>query len=302
MSLRGYGYLIERGFFPEKGGGGGGSTNTATVITVPEWAQPYVQQYAQQAYDLWQGGSLTTYAGDIIAPQNTDELEGIDGLATRGRYGDQVITKAIAYLEKVINGEFLDGTEAGFLQSVQESLTKGEDGFNNEIYPLIGRKAYYVGDSDPAYLAQTLAAGFPTLYNERMRAAFYAENFMRERRLQHHGLGYGVEMGKHAAIDAETLRSAGMYAREYLQTTYQLSHKLFIEQQELSIVKLEIFGNCLRALTGSQQTTTETNPEQNKFMAAVGGAVTGAMVGFYFGGWVGAAIGGIIGGVIGLFG
>lgn len=284
--------------------GGGGGTNTSYVKTVPDWAEPYVAQYAQQAYDLWQGGAVSVYTGDIIAPQNTDELEGIDGLATRGRYGDQVVIKAIAYLEKVINGEFLDGTEAGFLQALSDTLTNAGDSFNNEIYPLIGRKAYYVGDADPTYLAQTLAAGFPAIYTERMRAALYAENFMRERRIQHHGLGFGVEMGKHAAIDAETLRASGMYMREYLQSTYILSHKLFIQAQEIEVVKLEIFGNCLRALTGSQQTTTETNPEQNKFMAAVGGAVSGAVVGYYLTGGnpIGAIAGGIIGGIIGLFG
>jgi len=278
---------------------GGGGDSEAYVKHVPPWAEDEVAAYAQQAYDLWQGSTISSYTGDIVAAQTTDELEGIDGLATRGRYGDQVITKAIAYLDKVINGEFLDGTEAAFLLALSETLTGAEDGFNNEVYPLIGRKPYYVGDSDPSYLAQSLAAGFPATYNARTQAAIYAENYGRERGLQQHGLGFGVEMGKHAAIDAEALRRAGLYVREYLQSTYVLEHKLFVEAQEVNVVKLEIFGNCLRALTGSSQKTTKQGPEQNKMMSAVGGAVVGGVAGWYIGAELGFAYGGPIGAAVG---
>ena len=310
MSFRAYEYLEERGFFPRNGGGGGGGTSTSTLVTVPDWAQPYVEQYAQMAYDLWQAGTLTTYAGTIIAVQNTDEVEGIDGLATRGRYGDQVITKAIAYLEKIINGELLDGTAAGFLAALGFSLDKSTDAFEDEVLPRIGRKAYYAGDPiDPAYAegrtnlyAQTLAAPFPATYNARMQAAMFAENWLKERGIQQHGLGFGVEMGKHAAIDAEALRRAGLYQRDYIQSTYLLSHKLFTEQQELEIVKLEIFGNCLRALTGSQQSTSQTQ-EGNKMMQSVGGVMAGASLGYMVTGGnpIGALVGGAIGGIIGWF-
>jgi hypothetical protein len=264
------------------------------------------------------GGALQVYSGPIFAAQNQDEIDGIAGLATRGRYGDQVITKGIAYLDDVINSGQLAGTKAPFLAALA-SVTDNSTADWASVYSRIGRKAYYVGDTDSTYLAQRLTTTprygstvdtIPEIYNARIEAKIYDDNFRKERSIQDHALGYGVEMGKHAAIDAETLRRAGLYQREYVQAGYVLSHKLFLEEQELAVVNLEIFGNCLRALTGSQQTTTETLAGANKITAAVGMGVVGGVAGWYIGsnlaaagstlgGPIGAAIGFAIGGIIG---
>jgi hypothetical protein len=281
------------------GGGGGGGTSTSTVRTVPDWAIPYVTAYWDQAYALWQADTLAVYTGDITADQPQDEVDGIAGLANRGRYGDQVITKAIAYENDVINGGFLPGTKAAFLAALALVTGNSTTDFAS-VNSRIGRKPLFVGDSDSTLLAQTLVAGTPALYNGRMSTLIYADNFRKERDIQGHGLAYGVEMGKHAAIDAEALRRAGLYQREYLQGTYELSHRLFVEGQEISVANLELFGNAIRALTGSQQSST-TNTEGNKLMSAVGGAMGGAMFGFMVGGPIGAIAGGVIGGVIGWF-
>jgi hypothetical protein len=141
----------------------------------------------------------------------------------------------------------------------------------------------------------------PALFNARVSAALYNDNYKKGRVFRDHAMAYGVEMGKHPAIDAESLRKAGLAVREYLQNNYVLNHKLFIEQEEVNVAKIEIFGNCLRALTGSQQTTTSTDPKANPVMAAVGGAITGAMIGSMFG-IPGMIVGGAIGAIVGLFG
>lgn len=283
------------------GGGGGGGTSTTTMIAVPPWAQDEVAAYGTAAYNLWQGSAIAAYSGDIVAAQPVDELEGIDGLATRGRYGDQVISKAIDYLDDVINDGFLSGLKANFLSALANVTGKATASFA-DVSSRIGRKLYYQYDPDSTLLAQTLAAGYPATYTGRMEALIYAENYDRERGIQDHALGFGVEMGKHAAIDAEALRRAGLYAREYLQGSYEMNHKLWLEGQEIEVVKLEIFGNCLRALTGSQQTTTENTPQSNKMMNAVGGAIVGGVAGWYIGasiGWLGGPLGALAGAVIG---
>ncbi len=278
--------------------GGGGGTSTSTVISVPAWAQDTVSLYATTAMALKDASTIQPYAGTIVATQPADETDGIAGLANRGRYGDQVIVKAIAYLDDVINGGRLPGTKADFLAALGFVTGNSTSSFAS-VNSRIGKKALFVGDPDSSYLARTLATGYPALYNTRVSAKIYADNYKREREIQDHALGYGVEMGKHAAIDAEALRRAGFYQREYLQSTYVLDHKLFVEQQEMAVVNLEIFGNVLRALTGSQQTTTQQQ-EGNKLMGAVGGVIAGAMIGSYFGP-VGTVVGGVIGGVLGWF-
>ncbi len=283
------------------GGGSGGGTSTSTVRSVPDWAIPYVQNYFQKAYDLWKADTLTVYTGDVTADQPLDETDGIAGLAIRGRYGDQVITKAIAYENDVINGGYLPGTKAVYLAALALVTGNSTTDFAS-VNSRIGRKPYFVGDPDATLLAQTFVTTTPATYNARMSALIYADNFHKERVIQDHGLAYGVEMGKHAAIDAESLRRAGLYQREYLQGTYQLSHKQFVEQQEIAVANLEIFGNAIRAITGSMQTSTTSTEGQSKFMATatgvVGGAITGAVIGSVIPG-VGTVIGGIVGGVVG---
>ena len=92
-------------------------------------------------------------------------------------------------------------------------------------------------------------------------------------------MGRGGELAKGAVTDAETLRKAGFYAREYLQSTYELTHKLFIEGEEIDIFRLEIFGNMLRAITGSMQTSTQDVNNASGLMQAVG--VASSVAGIY---------------------
>jgi len=275
--------------------------STNTVVTVPSWAQNYVKQYAQRAYDLWQAQILVAFTGQIVAAQPQNEADGIQALAIRGAGGDAVISKATAFIDDVIAGNRLSGTKQEFIDAL--ALVTGNSTTDFALVSSrIGKKARYVGDPDSTFLARTLAAGYPATFNARMSAAIYADNYAKERVFRDHALAYGVEMGKHPVIDAETLRKAGLANREYVQNSYVLNHKLFLEQQEMGVANLEIFGNMLRSLTGSQQTTTSTDPKSNKLMGAVGGAMTGAMIGSYFGPW-GTAIGFVVGGIAGaLFG
>lgn len=273
---------------------------TSTLITVPSWARGYVQSYAQIAYDLWNQPALVQYTGEITADQPQNEADGIRGLANRGAGGDAVIEKGTAFILDVIQGNRLAG-DADFDAALALVTGNSSSDFAS-VSSRIGKKAYFVGDSDSTLLAQTLSAGYPAVHNARMSAAIYADNYAKERIFLDHALAYGVEMGKHPAIDAETLRKAGLANREYLQTSYVNSHKLWLEGQEMSVANLEIFGNMLRALTGSQQTTTQDQPKGNKTMGALGGAIGGAMIGSQIlPGW-GTAIGFVVGGIAGWLG
>jgi len=261
--------------------------STNTVVTVPSWARDYVNLYAQRAYDLWTLPALVSYTGQIVASQTQNEADGIAALAVRGAGGDAVISKATAFILDVIQGNRLAGTKQEFIDALALVTGNSTADFAS-VSSRIGKKARYVGDPDSTFLAQALAAGYPATFNARISAALYADNYAKERVFRDHAMAYGVEMGKHPVIDAETLHKAGLVNREYLQNSYVLNHKLFIEQQEMAVANLEIFGNMLRALTGSQQTTISTDPTSNKLMAAVGFG----MVGAYVGGAIGGAIAG----------
>lgn len=273
---------------------------TSTLITVPSWARGYVQSYAQIAYDLWNQPALVQYTGDIAADQPQNEADGIAALATRGANGDSVIDKGSDFIDDVILGNRLGG-DADFDAALALVTGNSTTDFAS-VSSRIGKKAYFVGDSDSTLLAQTLSVGYPAAFNARISAAIYADNYAKERNFRDHALAYGVEMAKHPVIDAETLRKAGLANREYTQNTYTLNHQLWLEGQEMSVANLEIFGNMLRALTGSQQTTTSGDQKGNKTMGALGGAIGGAMIGSQIlPGW-GTAIGFVVGGLAGWLG
>jgi len=280
--------------------------STNTVVTVPSWAQASVAAYAENAYNLWTVNPVVAYSGSTAASQTQNEADGIAALATRGRNGELVISKAITFLRSAINGEYLPGTKAEFVAALALVTGNSTTDFAS-VNSRIGKKARYVGDPDSAFLAQTLATGYPALFNARMSAAIYANNYEKEREFRDHAMAYGVEMGKHSALDAELLRKAGLAIRDYLQTTYVIAHKLFVEQQNLAVSNLEIFGNAIRALTGSQQTTISDDPQGNKVAAAVGMGMVAGYAGYYIGAYiggtaygpVGAAIGFVVGGIVG---
>jgi len=183
--------------------------STNTVVAVPTWAQDYVKQYGQMAYDLWNQPALVAYGGSIVAAQPQNEADGIQALAIRGAGGDEVISKATAFILDVIQGNRLAGTKQEFIDALALVTGNSTTDFAS-VSSRIGKKARYVGDPDGTFLAQALAAAYPALFNARVSAAIYADNYAKERVFLDHALAYGVEMGKHPVIDAETLRKAGL--------------------------------------------------------------------------------------------
>jgi hypothetical protein len=275
------------------------ATNTQVVISVPDWARAYVQQYADRAYALWQTPAFVLYSGDIVADQEQNEADGIAGLAARGASGDLVISKATAFALDAIGGGYLPGTKSGFTTALGYVTSNSTSDFAS-VNSRIGKKSMYVGDSDSTYLAQTLATGYPSLFNARVSAAIYQDNYVKERNLLDHSLSYGVELGKHPVIDAETLRKAGLADREYLQNAYTINHKWWLEGQDMAVANLEIMGNMLRSLTNSSSTTTQSDPSgSSKLMTAVGLGVVGYFAGGAVGGLIAGAEAGSIAGPIG---
>ena len=210
--------------------------------------------------------TITPYAGTIIATQNSNETTGIAALATRARNSDATIADAIAFVENIIQGGNLAGLSTTLLAKISSELSGGF----NQVQALIGKKSMYVGDPDTTLLAQTLTSGTAATYYARLAAELENDNYQKERASMDNAMGYGVELAKQSAIDAELLRKAGLYMREYTQGTYEITHKLFIETQEDPIVRLEIFGNMLRALTNSMQTTTQNYNDPSSMMQVVG--------------------------------
>ncbi len=236
---------------------------------------------AVTSIDIDNGGSgygvaaitFAAYGGTIIAPQNANELAGIAALAAHGTGGNLTVDGAYDLADDIISEANLTGLPA----PIKSKINLKGAAADAAILLLIGKSSSFLG-TDPL-LALTLTASSGTTIRNRLLARLENINYHNERASMDSALGMGPELAKQAVTDAETLRKAGFFGREYLQYTYELTNKLFTEGQEINIYKLEIFGNALRALTGSMSTSTQDMNSASGLMQAVGLASTA--VGIY---------------------
>lgn len=285
-------------------GGSKGSSSTTVMKNLPTYAEGYVKSFIERAADL-SNTALQSYADLTYAAQNADETDAITKLAARGRNGNQTIARGVSHVEGVLDGDYLLGTKPEFLTALDKALSKPAATFNNDIKPKIGSTILLMTSTEN--LAQKMVENTTSRYGGRASAMMYLKNYEAERKMQIIGLDHGIEFASQSAKDAEVLRLAGLYVREYLQGKYEDVYKKWYEDQIKAVRRLELLGNAIRALVGTQEATTAPVYRPNSMVAAAGGAMTGAgtamAIGAAYGspaGPIGIAAGALIGGIIGL--
>lgn len=237
--------------------------------------------------------SFSTYA-----PQTSEELSAISKMSTRGRNGNETIKKGKAHLVDVVDGEYLDGSRSEFQGMLSDVKTKAGDAFENEVVPGLGATLYLIGDPAPDNIAEDLSFGVAAKHKDRVEAALLEGNYRIERKRQVYVLGQGVVYSAQDMLDAELLRRSGLYIREYeqgkLEDTWNRTEGRYLSE----IRRLEVLGNAIRSMIGTQEATTTPYYKPNPLVGVAGGAMTGAMLGSAFGPW-GTAGGAVIGGVLG---
>jgi len=286
----------------------GSSSGTATTVVkrLPDYAQPFASAMVVRAQVLSDPSSYVPYGGVTFAAQEGAELQALTTLSNRGRIPNVTITKGIALIEDILDGLYLLGSDA-FFEATEDAVEDNlGPAINTDVVLVLGGSKFAMGNSEGSNLAQTLAATTYTKYFSRIMARLYNENYRAARTDQHQALNIGIEYGAQPIKDAETLRMAGFYDREYRQ---QLDTDLFnkwVDTQVYKIQHLEILGNAIRALVGAQATRTEPFYRPSPWIAAAGGAISGAaagaMIGVETGMWSGpwgAAVGAVVGAGVG---
>lgn len=269
--------------------GGRSGSSTTVVNNLPEYAEQYVTQYLSKAYDFF-SEEFPTYSGTTYASQDSNEIDAIAALAARGRNGNQTISKAVDHVKRVIDGEYLNGTRSEFLAAKDKALTKPRESFETRIKTLLGGTLLLVGDLSGENHAQDLSVDTADRQLNRAEAEMYGRNYDFERKIQKHVLSYGPAYASQSAKDAELLRMAGIHGRIYTQGSYEDIYKKWLEDQAREIRRLEILGNALRSLVGTQETTTQPYHRTSPMAAMAGGALSGASLGPW-GALAGAAVG-----------
>jgi hypothetical protein len=304
-------------------GGSSKGSSTTTVKRLPAYAEPYAKSYLEGAETL-SLEAYTNYPENTYADQTADEIAAIAKLVARGSGGNALIDKSIVYLEAVLDGDYLLGVYSKFTDLLSTISSKTTAQFST-INDLLGGKPYIIGDLSNDNLAQEMSSTTAATVLARNEKILYNKNYLEERLLQNDSIEYVIEHGKQSIVDGELLRMAGVLQREYDHGYYMDLYKEWYEDQIGDIKRLEILGNGVRALVGTQTSITKPYYRPSKIAGAIGGALSFAVMGQKMmssmaaskavaggatiaegakigssAGWYGVAAGVVIGGIMGL--
>lgn len=242
--------------------------------------------------------SVFTNLAKLIVTQAVEEAEGITKLNNRGRNGNITVSKAKTLVTDVIEGDYLAGTKAEFQDVLSDVNTKSDGAFTTDVSPKLGATLYLIGDPSPDNLAQSMTSGTSQRYRDRIVDRAYADNYGVERKHQHDALYPGKDYAIQDIYDAEAVRRAGLYQREYEQAKLDDAYRAQMEYTANKIRAEEVFGNALRSLVGSQQAHTEPYYRPGPAGSVIGGVMVGAAAGSVIPG-VGTGVGAVVGGILG---
>lgn len=252
------------------------------------------------------------------------EVDGLEALALRFSNGNPNVTKGYRYVEDVIEGKFNAGNnfvsndsatlKTGFVDMENKITGKVTSSYNDRILPLINIPAYVMGDASGVIKAP--ASAFSDILTRRLNrttAVIQNNNWQGERKRQSTIPQIALQYSAEDTKNYELLRFAGMSYRLWQQGKLDANYKLWRDDVEIKISKLEVFGNALSRLSGAEtyQTQTWHKDRSSGMFGAVGtlfGMAAGAALAIPTGGMsmaampammAGASVGGGLGGIMG---
>ena len=262
------------------GGGGGGAVDSVAYTNMLPTYIPNIQtwtlSYLTQAFTL-SIANFTAYPNTTYAAQNGDETDGIAALATRGTAGHAIESEGETYLQALLSGSYVDVNpymDNLYSKKIEELLQK----FTEETLPSISDAyAFAFGGSEHNIEEAKAAEKMIQALSDAARNVYYDDHVI-ERRIQDAGLSHVIPYGLRKVRDAEMLRQAGVYAREYTQGYYTDNWKKWNENQILPIRNLDILGNAIKTILGTTRTSTTKYYKPSAFQEVAGLALTGLSI------------------------
>lgn len=296
------------------GGQGSGSQGNATTISdlLPPGVSAFFIEYLNGMKGLMTSGVVFnpvsepffTHPGEATyAPQNADELEGIDrivkrsnGLAYVGAPGDYIIGKTIATKGETEIRNNLDGLKFNINPKADMLWTRRKEEvlqeWTEEILPRVNSVANLNGvfGSSGHHIMQAKEAEKVMKRLIAISAEIYGQDYHAERDLQAIALELGVSYAKQEINDADMLRQAGLYKREYEQGRLEDLYRAHKRESDRMIKLLEILGNAVRTGMGAQVSKTQPMYQPSTISQVAGIALAGAgMASMIYSGAGGAA-------------
>jgi hypothetical protein len=263
-------------------GAGGGATGTTTIQESPlpdyPWMNNAVQEYLTRA-NLLSVNLYAPYTGITYAPRNVNESSGITAMATRAMNHHQIITDGLALIDDELTNEMFNINPKS-----DDAYAKRKDVlmqiFNEETLPRIDYEALIAGafGSSGHHVMQSIATEKLVETLARTSDDIYMTDYDREREKRMLATGHTITYGTEDVFDAEFLRQAGLYNREYWQGFYTDQYNRWKANQINQIRNNEILGNAIRAMVGAQVSEIKPYYLPSPISQVAGIAMTGLSV------------------------
>lgn len=109
-------------------------------------------------------------------------------------------------------------------------------------------------------------------------ARMFYEDYTKERQLQQQGVAHATPYGLQCIRDAEMVRQAGVFAREYSQGALQDAWETWNENQILPVRNLDIGGNAIRTILSTYRQSTTKYYGPSRLAQIAGVAIAGLSI------------------------
>lgn len=238
--------------------GNGATTSTVNTNTMPDWAQSSITAYLATMNSI-SATAYQTYTGTTYAEQNDNEKDGITALAVRGLNSHPIITKGETYLQNTLDAlkfNINPKINAAYLK-MAEVIIKN---FEEDTLPRLNQDFNLSGNygDDSHHWAQAKAAEGMMAKLQDIGMDIYFKDYVMARESQVGTFASVLQYGVQDVLNAETLRMAGLYSREYRFGILEDAYKKWHDEQTAPDKRLNVLETALKTVIGSN--ITETSP------------------------------------------
>ena len=242
--------------------------------SLPEWMQPYAQDYLQRAQQLSQT-PFTPYGGQGVAPVNADQQTAIAQARQLATGGDPNVNAARQQQMNVVQGgmlnsnPYIDQVARGIGDRMGEAYATGTRGNLTSTFAQSGNDPRYssayqqtVGNTDRAFadsVGQTMAG-------------LYGDNYRQERAAQDMAARFSPAYAADTRTNTEGLFNAGLLQQQTNQAQNNFDFSQFQAAQQYPFQMNNVLGAAINPQFGQTQTYDDGVPW---WARAAGGAAAG---------------------------
>lgn len=275
---------------------GGGASQTTQM---PEWAQPYAQNYLRYANQV-ANRPYEAYQGEQYAGLNDTQYAGLDAITNRAMNGSQLWNTAQGSLTNTLGGGMLNSNP--YLNSmIDASASDVIRNYQRSVVPQLDMLEARGGSFGNSGVASARQDAMHDLSGQlsNMASTMRGQNYDAERGRQMQALGMAQGYANQDYTDAAQMLGAGGVLQNDLQNRYGIDMQNWQNARNYPLQQLQIMGGSLGQNYGSTTTQGGGSTLGRVGGGALGGAAMGAQIGA-MGGPIGMGTGALIGGLMGL--